>query len=202
MVLSNQGILFIYFYFFIVVQVQFSAFYPHPSPTPQPSPPPSYNNPPCYCPCVLYNGSCKPFTLFPWNSLPYPLWSLSVLKHALASSVHGVVDEMKIHTDYRSPVEKKGQHGHSLRERAPWPLSQGESALTLALTGFYWLSNSIHQRRFSFIMLRFALGNYFLQITKEWMLLITSYRLTRGKCCKCKGMITVIGLVILCPWEN
>ena len=46
-------------------------------------------------------------------------------------------------------------------------------------------------------MLRFALGNYFLQITKERMLLITSYRLTRKKCCKCKGMIRVIGLVTL-----
>ena len=46
-------------------------------------------------------------------------------------------------------------------------------------------------------MLRFALGNYFLQITKERMLLITSYRLTRKKCCKCKGTITVIDLVTL-----
>ena len=86
-----------------------------------------------------------------------------------------------------------------------WPLSQGEitlatqeeSTLTLALTGFYWLSNSVHQRRFSFIMLRFALDNYFLQITKERILLITSYRLTRKKCCKCKGMIRVIGLLTL-----
>ena len=46
-------------------------------------------------------------------------------------------------------------------------------------------------------MLRFALGNYFLQIAKEGMLLITSYRLTREKCCKCKGTIRVIGLVTL-----
>ena len=51
-------------------------------------------------------------------------------------------------------------------------------------------------------MLRFALGDYFLQITKERMLLITSYRLTRKKCCKCKGPIRVIGLVILHPGEN
>ena len=93
----------------------------------------------------------------------------------------------QIHTAYQSPVEKKGPHGHSVRERVPWPLSQGESCSTLALTGFYWLSNSIYQRRFSFIMLRFASGDYFLQITKERMLLITSYRLTRKKCCKCKG---------------
>ena len=46
-------------------------------------------------------------------------------------------------------------------------------------------------------MLRFALGDYFLQITKERMLLITSYRLARKKCCKCKGTIRKIGLVIL-----
>ena len=77
------------------------------------------------------------------------------------------------------------------------PHSQEDSASTLALTGFYWLSNSVHQRRFSFIMLRFALGNYFLQIATERMLLVTSYRLTRKKCCKCKGTIRVIGLVTL-----
>ena len=45
-------------------------------------------------------------------------------------------------------------------------------------------------------MLRFALGNYFLQIIKESMLLITSYIL-RKKCCKCKEMIRVIGLITL-----
>ena len=57
------------------------------------------------------------------------------------------------------------------------PLSQGESATTLALTDFYWLSDSIHQRRFSFIMLRFALGNYFLQIAKERILLINKKKM-------------------------
>ena len=49
-------------------------------------------------------------------------------------------------------------------------------------------------------MLRVALGHDFLQITKERMLLITSYRLTRKKCCKCKGTMGVIALAILCPW--
>ena len=38
-------------------------------------------------------------------------------------------------------------------------------------------------------MLRFALGDYFLQITKERMLLIISYRLARKKCWKCKGAV-------------
>ena len=46
-------------------------------------------------------------------------------------------------------------------------------------------------------MLRFVLGDYFSQIAKERMLLITSYRFTGKKCCKCKGMIRVIGLVTL-----
>ena len=51
-------------------------------------------------------------------------------------------------------------------------------------------------------MLRFALGNYFLQIAKKRMLLITSYRLTRKKCCKCKrtmsswsGYTSVLGRI-------
>ena len=64
--------------FFIVVQVEFPAFSPYPSPLPQPSPPPSpVSTPPCYCPCVLYNSSYKSFTLFPYNPLPSPFWSLS-----------------------------------------------------------------------------------------------------------------------------
>ena len=49
-----------------------------PSPPPQPSPPPSpVSIRPCYCPCVLYNCSCKPFTLFPHYPLPSPFWLLS-----------------------------------------------------------------------------------------------------------------------------
>ena len=107
---------------------------------------------------------------------------------ALACSVHGIVAEMRqIHTDFQVLWRKRDGTA---------TLSRGD-ATTLALTGFYWLSNSTHQRRFSFIMFRFALGNYFLQITKERMLLITSYRLTRKKCCKCKGTVRVIGLVTL-----
>ena len=42
----------------------------------------------------------------------------------------------QIHRDYRNPVEKKGQHSHSLEERA----------LTLALTGFYCFSGHITLR--------------------------------------------------------
>ena len=45
------------------------------------------------------------------------------LMQTLASSVRGVVDERRqIHTDYQSPVEKKGWHSHSLKGRAPQPL--------------------------------------------------------------------------------
>ena len=92
---------------------------------------------------------------------------------------------------FTRPAESCGGKGMA------WPLSQGESNPTLALTGFYWLSNILHQRRFSFVILRFALGNYFSQIATERMLLITSYRLTRKRCCKCKGTIRVIGQVTL-----
>ena len=110
------------------------------------------------------------------------------MMRTLASSVHGVVDEMKqIHTDSWSPVEKKGPWGHSLKGRAPQPLP-GQAFIGFLIA---------YIKKGSFIMLRFALGNYFLQITKERMLLITSYRLTKKKCCKCKGMIRVIGLVTL-----
>ena len=61
----------------------------------------------------------------------------------------------QIHMDCRSPVEKKGQHGHSLSERA---------------TGFYCFLVALHQGRSSFIMHRFASGDYLLQITKKRML--------------------------------
>ena len=48
-----------------------------------------------------------------------------------ASSVCGIVAEMRqIHMDYRV----------LWRKRDTWLLSQEESALTLALTGFYWLN--------------------------------------------------------------
>ena len=123
------------------------------------------------------------------------------MTRTLACSVRGVVAETRqIHTDYRVPWRKMdgtAPLSRGERLRAPRPLSPEESVTILALTGFYWLSNSIHQRRFSFIIIRFALGNYFLQVATERMLLITSYRLTRKKCCKCKGMIRVIGLVTL-----
>ena len=105
-----------------------------------------------------------------------------------ASSVRGVVDETRqIHMDYQSPVEKKD---------GVVTLSRGEH-LNPCLDRLLSLSNFIHQRRFSFIMLSFALDNYFLQIGKQRMLLITSYRLTRKECCICKGTIRVIGLVTL-----
>ena len=51
---------------------------PDPSLPLQPSPPPSpVSTLPCYCLCVLYSCSCKPFTLSPYNPPPSPLWSLS-----------------------------------------------------------------------------------------------------------------------------
>ena len=89
--------------------------------------------------------------------------------------------------DYRSPVEKKGWHGHSLNERVPRPLPR---------QAFIDFLGALHQGKFSFIMHRFALGDYLLQITKERILLITTkkrmFANTRGK---------VVELVTLHTWE-
>ena len=63
--------------------------------------------------------------------------------------------------DCRSPVEKRDSTA---------TLWVRESALTLAWTGFYCFLGALHQGRSSFIMLRFALGDYVLQITKTRML--------------------------------
>ena len=49
---------------------------------------------------------------------------------------------IQIHTDYRNPVEKKGQHGHSLSKRGP----KGAREPTPAWTGFYCFSRHITSR--------------------------------------------------------
>ena len=64
-----------------------------------------------------------------------------------------------------------------------WPLSQEESASTLALTGFYCFSGHITSRMVSFTMHRFVLGGYLLQTTKERMSLNTS----KKDICNVKG---------------
>ena len=56
---------------------------------------------------------------------------------------------------------EKGRHGHSLSERAPWPLP-GQA--------FIAFLGTLHQGRSSFIMHRFVLGDYLLQITKKRIL--------------------------------
>ena len=76
--------------------------------------------------------------------------------------------------DDRSPVEKKGWHGHSLNERVPQPLP-GQAFIAFLCT--------LHEDGPH--LLCFALGDYLLQITKERMLLITTkkrmFANTRGK---------------------
>ena len=79
----------------------------------------------------------------------------------------------QIHADYRNPVEKKGQHGHSLSEREG---KRAQESPTPAWTGFYCFSGHITSGWSSFTMHRFSVGDYLLQITKERMLLITSKR--------------------------
>ena len=85
----------------------------------------------------------------------------------------------QIHTDYRSPVEKKGR---------AWPLSKSERARGLEraqeseptpLPGQASIAflGTLHWGCSSFTMHRFSLGGYLLQKTKERMLLITSKRM-------------------------
>ena len=58
---------------------------------------------------------------------------------------------IQIHMDYRNPVEEKGRRGHSLKRRAPLSTSatpsRGESAPTLALTGFYCFSRPLASKK-------------------------------------------------------
>ena len=88
--ISQFPLFLIHFLNFIVVQVQFSALFSPTQPNPYPSPPPSYFNPPHprYCPCVLYNCSYKPFTLFP---LKFPPLSPLVTAGLFSISVSLVV---------------------------------------------------------------------------------------------------------------
>ena len=75
-------------------------------------------------------------------------------------------------------------------------LSQGESALTLALTGFYSFLGTLHGGWSSFAMHRFTLGGYLLQTTTERMLPNTS---KMKDICKCKGKSGWIGYTH--PWK-
>ena len=71
------------FFFFIPIHVfnccSSTVFCLFPPPHPSPPPSPVFNppSPRSYCPCVLYNCSCKPFTLSPHYPLPSPVCSLS-----------------------------------------------------------------------------------------------------------------------------
>ena len=87
--------------------------------------------------------------------------------------------------DDRSPVEKKGQHGHSLTERGPGPLPR---------QAFIAFLGTLHQGWSSFTMYRFTLGGYLLQTTKERMLLITS---KKKDICKCKGKVVELVTFVL-----
>ena len=83
-------------------------------------------------------------------------------------------------------MEKKGWHGHSLREKV------GDRAQTPAWTGFYCFSGYITSGWSSFTMHRFAVGDYLLQITKERMLLIQ-----REGCCRSRGKVVELVTLIL-----
>ena len=87
----------------------------------------------------------------------------------------------------QSPVEEKGQHRHSLEGKAPGPLPWQAFNAFLGTLHWGWSSFTMH---------RFSLGGYFLQKTKERMLLITS---KRKDICKCKGKSGWPGYT--CPWK-
>ena len=119
----------------------------------------------------------------------FGVWD-DALMRTLAHSVCGIMDEMRqIHMDYRNPVEEKGWHSPSLREREGWPHPLPGQA-------FFAFLGTLHWGWSSFTMHRFALGGYLLQKTKERMLLITS---KKKDFCKCKWKSGWIGYT--CPWE-
>ena len=64
------------------------------------------------------------WTPSPWlgaDKVP-ALIGLGVLEGDADSDQRCCGRDEQIHTDCRSPVEKKGWHGHSLSDRVPWPL--------------------------------------------------------------------------------
>ena len=71
-----------------------------------------------------------------WRESGLPVWD--ALTRIPERRILGCGGNRQIHTDYRSPVEKKGRHGHSLSER--------ERAPTLAWAGFYCFSGYITSR--------------------------------------------------------
>ena len=77
----------------------------------------------------------------------------------------------QIDTDYRSPVEKKGQHGLSLREREGVRAPNHCLDRLLLLFWVHYIEDGPH-----LLCTGLLLGDYLLQITKERMLLITSKR--------------------------
>ena len=82
----------------------------------------------------------------------------------------------QIHMDYRNPVEKKGQHGHFLRERGREGQREPKRAWPLPGQAFIAFLGTLHQGGSSFTMHRFTVSDYLLQTTKDIMLLVTSKR--------------------------
>ena len=60
----------------------------------------------------------------------------------------------QIHTDYRSPVEKKGWHGHSLSERGPQPLPG--QAFIVFMSTLHWGWSSFLKKKFIVIQLQLS----------------------------------------------
>ena len=114
---------------------------------------------------LLYCYSISGLHFLPTTPPPPP--SQPNMMCILASRILCCGSNRQIHMDYRTPVERKGRHGHSLSERegqrareSPREPNPCQDRLLL----LFWAS---HQGWFSFTMRRFTVGDYLLQTTKR-----------------------------------
>ena len=106
-----------------------------------------------FLPLETSSASVSPSS-HPLIQYPFPLeckflkyrwrWCIRWCRSRPAGSALGC--NIHIHTDYRNPVEEKGQRSHSLKRRAPlsaWATPSRGERPTLASTGFYCFSRPL-----------------------------------------------------------
>ena len=131
--------------------------------------------------CYWHFNNSKVFNPQPWDVVPFLSSSISLrnvtsfhcrsLMRTLASRILCCGSNRQIHTDYRNPVEKKGWHGHSVREG-----KRARKSRPLPRQAFIAFLGTLHRGWSSFTMHSFTVGDYLLQTTKDRMLLIPSKR--------------------------
>ena len=83
----------------------------------------------------------------------------------------------QIHMDCRNPVEKMGQHSHSLSERdGEMARESPRERQPLPGQAFIAFLGTLHGGWSSFTMHRFTVGDHLLQTTKDRILIIASKR--------------------------